>query len=50
MKWVENIVRKGKIAGYNQFLLFPLCFIKAFSLGSFKVGIVLNKDVKEFVL
>ena len=27
-KWVENIVGKGKIARYEQFLLFPQCFKK----------------------
>ena len=27
-KWVENTVGKGKIARYEQFLLFPLCFQK----------------------
>ena len=25
-KWVENTVRKGEIAQYEQFLLFPQCF------------------------
>ena len=25
-KWVENAVRKGEIARYKQFLLFPQCF------------------------
>ena len=25
-KWVENTVRKGEIARYEQFLLFPQCF------------------------
>ena len=24
--WVENIVGKGEIAQYQQFLLFPQCF------------------------
>ena len=24
--WVENIVEKEEIAGYEQFLLFPQCF------------------------
>ena len=24
--WVENIVGKGDIAGYEQFVLFPQCF------------------------
>ena len=28
-KQVENTVRKGKIARYEQFLLFPQCFQKA---------------------
>ena len=28
---VENIVGKGKNAGYQHFLLFPLCFLKAYS-------------------
>ena len=26
--WVENIVGKGAIAHYRQFLLFPQCFQK----------------------
>ena len=26
--WVENIVGKGEIAQYEQFLLFPQCFQK----------------------
>ena len=26
--WVENIVGKGEIARYEQFLLFPQCFQK----------------------
>ena len=26
--WVENIVGKGEIARYEQFLLFPQCFLK----------------------
>ena len=38
---VENIVGKGENAGYQHFLLFPQCFLKAFSLESLKVGIVL---------
>ena len=28
-KWVENTMRKGEIAHYEQFLLFPQCFQKA---------------------
>ena len=27
-KWLENIVGKGEIARYEQFLLFPQCFQK----------------------
>ena len=27
--WVENIVGKGEIANYEQFLLFQQCFQKA---------------------
>ena len=30
-KWVENTVGKGEIARYEQFLLFPQCFQKAFT-------------------
>ena len=26
-KWVENTVGKGEIARYEQFLLFPQCFL-----------------------
>ena len=37
---VENIVGKGKNAGYKHFLLFPQCFQKPSSPGSLKVGIV----------
>ena len=36
----ENIVGKGEIAGYQQFLLFPQCFQKASYTGPFKVVIV----------
>ena len=32
-KPVENTVGKGEIARYEQFLLFPQCFQKAFSKG-----------------
>ena len=27
-KWVENNARKGEIARFEQFLLFPYCFQK----------------------
>ena len=26
--WVENIVGKGEIARYEQFLFFPQCFLR----------------------
>ena len=29
--WVENIVGKGEIARYEQFLLFPQCFQKTYT-------------------
>ena len=31
--WVENIVGKGEIASYEQFLLFPQCFQKLLFMG-----------------
>ena len=40
---VENIVGKGKNAGYQHFLLFLQCFQKATSLGSLKIGIVFKR-------
>ena len=42
-KWVENIVGKGEIARYEQFLLFPQCFQKAnVSQGRQKVSLCGN--------
>ena len=38
--WVENIVGKGENAGYQHFLLFSQCFLKASFSGSLKVSIV----------
>ena len=38
--WVENMVGKGENAGFQHFLLFPLCFQKVSFLGVVKVGIV----------
>ena len=32
-KWVENTVRKGEIARYQQFLLFPQCFQITWTIG-----------------
>ena len=37
---VENTVGKGENAGYQHFLLFPLCFPEPSSLRWSKVGIV----------
>ena len=39
-RWVENIVGKGEIARYEQFLLFPQCFQKASFPGASKGVIV----------
>ena len=41
-KWVENTVGKGKIARYEQFLLFPQCFQK----GRQKASLCCNGRVK----
>ena len=38
-KRAKNIVGKGENAGYQDFLLFPQCFQKAFYSGLLKVGI-----------
>ena len=37
-KWLENIVRKGEIAHYEQFLLFPQCFQKTCFPEALKYG------------
>ena len=37
---VENILGNGEIAGYQHFLLFPQCFLKATFSRLLKVGIV----------
>ena len=29
--WIENTVGKGEIARYEQFLLYPQCFQKAYT-------------------
>ena len=49
---VENTVGKGENAGYQHFLLFPLCFPKPSSVWSLKVGIELEriKVVKTQIL
>ena len=48
-KRVENIVGKGEIARYEQFLLFPQCFQKASFLGASK-GVIEWEWVKANVL
>ena len=39
-KQVENTVRKGEIACYEQFILFPLCFKKACTADTLKTRLV----------
>ena len=46
-KRVENIVGKGEIACYEQFLLFPQCFQKACFPGASK-GVIVWEWVKTF--
>ena len=46
-KWVENTVGKGKIARYEQFLLFPQCFQKACFPGASK-GVIVWEWVNLF--
>ena len=36
----ENTVGKGEIACYEQFLLFPQCFLKAYTADMLKPGLV----------
>ena len=43
---VENIVGKGEIARYEQFLLFPQCFQKACFPGASK-GVIVWERVKR---
>ena len=45
---VENIVGKGEIALYEQFLLFPQCFQKACSPGVSK-GVIVWKWVNSHI-
>ena len=37
---LKNIVRKGEIACYKQFLLFSQCFLQVYILSASKSGIV----------
>ena len=46
-KRVENTVGKGEIAHYEQFLLFPQCFLKACFPGASK-GVTVWEWVKSF--
>ena len=48
-KQVENTVGKGEIAHYEQFLLFPQCFQKAYFPGASK-GVVVWEWVNSFLL
>ena len=44
-KQVENTVGKGEIACYEQFFLFPQCFLKACFPGASK-GVIVSERVK----
>ena len=46
--WVENTVGKGEIAHYEQFLLFPKCFQKAYFQGASKVSLCGNGLKRQF--
>ena len=48
-KQVENTVRKGEIARYDQFLLFPQCFQKACFQEASK-GVIMWEWVKNWDL
>ena len=39
-EWLENTVGKGEIARYEQFLLFPQCFLKTCIADTQKPGLV----------
>ena len=47
-KEVENTVEKGEIACYEQFLLFPLCFLKACFPGASK-GVIVWEWVNQAI-
>ena len=42
-KRIENTVEKGENARYEQFLLFPQCFLKTYTVREIKQGLVLGK-------
>ena len=46
--WVKSTVGKGGIARYEQFLLFPQCFQKAFFPGASK-GVTVGEWVNELI-
>ena len=50
-KQVENTMKKGEIARYDQFLLFPQCFQKACFPGA-SIGVIVLEWVKgqDFVV
>ena len=45
-EWVESTVGKGEIACFEQFLLFPQCFLKACFPGASK-GVIVWEWVKN---
>ena len=47
-KWIENTVGEGEIARYEQFLLFPQCFLKACFPGASK-GVIVWEWVKVYL-
>ena len=46
-KWIENTVRKGEMARYEQLFLFQQCFQKACFPGASK-GVIVWEWVKEY--
>ena len=42
-KRLENTMGKGEIDGHEQFLLFPLCFLKTCTADTLKPGLVWEK-------
>ena len=40
---VENIVRKGEIAGYKQFLLLSQCFLQLYILSASKCVVIVKR-------
>ena len=46
---VENIVRKGDIACYKQFLLFSKCFPQLYNFTVSECGIVLMGSMNQWI-